>query len=523
MATTSELLDMAVRSHQNGDLRQAETLYRQVLRVNPHHIQALHNLGVTLKGQGLLAEAALCYREALLLDPANSAAHYNLGNILREQGSWAEAALSYQHALAGNPHHADAHNNLGIVFKNQGQLAEAILCYRQALRLNPQHAEAHNNLGNALEDQGDVVLAVDCYRRALQLNPDHAETHHNLSVAVSRLGLHHEALEQNERALRIKPAHAPARWQRSLLRLLHGNFEGGWQDYEQRWALSEIAPRSFQQPRWEGSSLEGKSILVFAEQGLGDTIQFVRYLPMVKDRGGTVLFECQPALASLCTRMRGIDQLIVRGAPLPAFDAQIPLLSLPGIFATTLATIPTAVPYLRADPKLVADWRREFEAIEGFKVGIAWQGSPTNKGDRYRSIPLTLFESLTSVSGARVLSLQVGPGTEQLAAVPFPTIDVGSRFDPSSLEDLAAVLMNLDLVVTIESAVAHLAGAMALPVWVALPIASDWRWLLERADSPWYHTMRLFRQRRFGDWSEVLEHVNDELKLKIAERGRHNE
>ena len=270
---------------------------------------------------------------------------------------------------------------------------------------------------------------------------------------------------------------------------------------------------------------------MFAEQGLGDTIQFVRYLPMVKDRGGTVVFECQPALASLCARMRGIDQVIARGAPLPAFDAQVPLLSLPGIFGTTLATIPAAVPYLHADPHLVADWRRELEASEGFKVGIAWQGNPKNKGDRYRSIPLSLFESLASVAGARILSLQVGPGTEQLAAAPFPIIDVGSRFDPSSLEDLAAVMTNLDLVVTIESAVAHLAGALALPVWVALPIASDWRWLLERVDSPWYHTMRLFRQRQFGDWSEVFdrigaevkEHVNDELKLKIAECGRHNE
>jgi hypothetical protein len=304
------------------------------------------------------------------------------------------------------------------------------------------------------------------------------------------------------------------------LRLLRGDFEGGWQDYEQRWAQPNVILRSFHEPRWDGSPLEGKSIFVYAEQGLGDTIQFIRYLPLIKERGGTVLFGSPPGLERLFSGIPGVDRLIAGGAAVPPFDVQAPLLSLPGIFGTTLATIPAAVPYLRADPGLVDHWRGELAPLEGFKIGVAWQGSPKNTGDRYRSFPLTHFESLARVPGVQLVSLQKGPGAEQMSGIGerFPILDLSDRLDKAgAFLDTAAVMMNLDLVVTADTAVAHLAGALGVPVWTLLMLTPDWRWLLDRSDTPWYPTMHLFRQKRFGDWAEAFEHIAAELRLLIGD------
>ena len=300
-----------------------------------------------------MAQAVASYRQALAHDPNLADAHNNLGIILAQEGQAAAAVQSYRQALRINPRHADAHNNLGIALLGQGQTADAIACFRAALAANPLRADTHVNLGDALREQGQLTEAVECYRQALRINPGHADAHHNLGVVFLALGQFQEAREQYEHTLRILPGNATALWNLSLLRLLDGDFAGGWRDYEQRFALPGKIVRPFQQPRWEGSSLEGKTILVYAEQGLGDTIQFARYLPLVKKLGGTVLFECQPALVPLCAGMDGLDQLIAGGAPLPAHDVQVPLVSLPGIFGTTPETIPAKVPYLRADPARV--------------------------------------------------------------------------------------------------------------------------------------------------------------------------
>ena len=310
--------------------------------------------------------------------------------------------------------------------------------------------------------------------------------------------------------------------------MLAGDFEGGWQDYEQRWVPPNKPPPYVQVPRWDGSVLDGKTILVFAEQGLGDTIQFARFLPQVQERGGTVLFECQSALERLLAGVRGVHRLIPRGSALPPFDVQVPLLSLPGIFHATPASLAAAVPYLRADPGLVERWRRELAPLEGFKVGIVWQGSPHHPADRWRSFPLASFETLLRLDGVRLVSLQKGPGAEQLQAQVGQAsnlssiLDLHGRLDAEgAFLDTAAIMMNLDLVITVDSAVAHLAGALAVPVWVPLPFAPDWRWLLERADSPWYPTMRLFRQSRFGDWDEVFARIHDELRKASQLRNKY--
>jgi tetratricopeptide (TPR) repeat protein len=541
---------LAVRYHRQGDMEQAEQLYRQVLEADPGHADAHANLGVALLTTGRKQEALACFRQALRSDPQHFYAHNNLGNALMEQGHMAEAIACFRQALRINPNYANAHYNLGNILQDQGRLDDAIDCYRQALRVNPDHADAHNNLGNALFAQRQLREAAECYRQVLRLNPKHANVHNNLGVVLrdqgqlaeavlcfrqamstdnrnvdahinlavifDMLGQRDEAMEQYEQALRINPHHEITLWNRSLLRLQKGDFEGGWPDYEYRWAQLKKMPRVFDEPRWDGSPLEGKTILVHAEQGLGDTLQFVRYVPLVQKRGGKTLYECPPALQGLLANFPGVEQLVLAGAPLPPFDVQVPLLSLPLIFRTTLSSIPANVSSLHVDTSRLAYWRRELERVGGFKVGIVWQGNPNNPGDARRSLPLAHFEALARVEEVKLLSLQVGAGTEQLAAAPFPVTDLGTRFNRDSLDDLAAVLKNVDLVITVETAAAHLAGALEIPVWNLLAYNPCWRWLLDRLDSPWYPTMRLFRQSRLGEWGDVFADVAAALHRHVG-------
>jgi len=552
MGTLAELFDAALGHHRSGNLGQAELLYRQILQADPSNADAHHllglvahqtghnetgaslvrqaislqpavadyhaNLGTVLMSLSQFEEAAQSLQQALAINPNYAEAHYNLGNVHTKQGLLAEAGECFRRALNINPQFADAYNNLGHVLKDQGQLREAIDSYKQALRINPHQVEALNNLGVALGEMGQLEEGLACYRQAVQINPCHVDTLINMSTALAWLGNLEEADEKNDQALRVKPVHGKALWHRALLRLQRGDFAHGWRDYEQRLSLPGLATRHLDKPRWDGSSLEGKTILVHAEQGYGDTIQFLRYLPLVKQCGGPLLFECPAALMELCRGLPAIDQLCLEDSSLPSFDVQVSLLSLPGIFGTTLATIPADVPYLRADAEKVAYWRKEVEYADGFKVGIVWQGNPTVVGDRLRSIPLTYFEALARVPKLALVSLQKGQGAEQLreCAGRFSILDLGPRLETFS--DTAAVMQNLDLIVSSCTSVGHLAGAMGLPVWTLLQLTPDWRWFLHREDSPWYPTMRLFRQKRFGDWREVFERAASELRRLTANR-----
>ncbi len=380
------------------------------------------------------------------------------------------------------PRHADILNNLGSVFEKKRMPAEALACYRQVIQLEPHHAMAHNNRGSVYFAQGQFVEAAESYRQVLAI-----DAKHKLS-----------------------------RWNLALLRLIQGDLTAGWPDYEQRLAASPgTVPRFFQQPRWDGGALEGKTILVYAEQGLGDTLQFIRYASLVKARGGRVLVECQPALTRALNGVAGIERLIPQGVPLPPFDVQVPMLSLPGLFKTTLATIPAGVPYMRAEPDLVQVWQAELNPLPGFKIGIVWQGNPKQGDDHYRSAPLRDFAPLAQVPGVRLVSLQVGPGREQLGQAPFPITDLGCRFDPNSLHDLAGADEHRP-----RRERLHVGGAsdraLGRPGWVALRYAPDWRWFLDRPDSPWYPTLRLFRQSRFDDWSDVFERMAAEVRKLIV-------
>ena len=296
-----------------------------------------------------------------------------------------------------------------------------------------------------------------------------------------------------------------------------GRFEQGWPGYEWRWKCKEFGSLPpFHPPLWDGSPLDGRTILVHAEQGLGDTLQFIRYAPLVHQRGGRVILVCQPPLIGLLTRSPGVERLVAQGEALPDYDVHVPLMSLPGLLGTTLESVPADVPYLDAEPQLVEAWRHRLGSYPGFKVGIVWQGNPKFRLDRRRSIPLAQFAPLARVPGVHLFSLQKGPGAEQLAAVTdrFPVTDLGRRLD--DFMDTAAVLKNLDLVISVDTAIAHLAGALGIPVWVALPFVPDWRWLMDREDSPWYPTMRLFRQARPGQWEDVFQRIAEALQRRLA-------
>jgi Tfp pilus assembly protein PilF len=473
MATAAQLFQAAVRAHQLGNLAQAEAFYQGVLQADARHAEAHHYLGLVALQTGRQEAGLQWLRRALDLNPANVQAHYNLGNLYAGLSRFAEAAKCYEQVVRLNPRHADALNNLGIVLKEQGRLLDAIDYFRQALAINPQHADALTNLGLYMAQQGQFAAAADSY----------------------------------EKALRINPRHRMALGNRSLLRLLQGDFAAAWPDFEQRWARPGIVPRTFAKPHWDGSALQGKTILVYEEQGLGDTIQFARYLPMVRERGGKVVFECPRALTGLFAGFDGVDQLIPTGTPLPGFDVVMPLMSLPGVFGTTLETIPAAVPYLRRAIRL----KRATPRAAEIDVGIVWQGSLNCQGDQ-RSVSLRLFEPLSRLKNVRLRSLQVKPGSDQLRTISFPVTDVGNKFNPDSLDHLSTALSRMDLVITVDTSAAHLAGALGVPVWVLLPVVPDWRWLLERTDSPWYPTMRLFRQRRFGEWDDVFQNIATELR-----------
>ena len=464
------------------------------LQLKPDYAEALNNLGIVWLEQSKLEDAVTCFRRSLQLNPGYVKAHNNLGNALKEQSKLDNAISCYRRALRLDPNYADAHNNLGAVLKEQDKLDDAIACYRRALQLKPDYAEAHNNLGTAYQEQGNLADAVACYQTALALNPDFADAHFSLASA----------------------------W------LLSGDWQRGWSEYEWRWRMKGIAPRRFSQRLWDGAPFTGKTILLHAEQGLGDTMQFIRYASIVKSHGGTVIVECPKPLLPLLECCLGIDQLIGHGTDLPTFDFHSPLMSLPRILRTSVETIPAAIPYLVAKQELLELWRKRLNQFDGLKIGICWQGNPRYRGDGFRSMPLRYFAPLALIPGVRLISLQKGVGAEQLPEIRgrlFPVTDIATDLDEQSgaFMDTAALMKNLDLVITSDTAVAHLAGALGVPVWVALPFAADWRWLLDRSDSPWYPTMRLFRQSVRGAWSDVFERMAAALPVSIAASGRFQE
>jgi Tfp pilus assembly protein PilF len=520
MSSIGHAFKLALRHFESGDLQQAEQVCRQILQVEKEQVHTLQLLGVIAARTGRPALGCDYLREAVRLKPDFAEAHGNLGNILLGMGQFEEAIASYQHVLGLSPNNLAALLNQGLALLQQRKLIDAAAIFRQALQVEPSFVDSQVNLGHALAELGSLDEAQKHLQQALQLKPEHPEAHNNLGEVFSRMGKIEEAISCFQAATRYQPDYAWAHYNLATHWLLAGNWEQGWPEYEWRWKRKDVVARRFPQPRWQGGPLVNQTILLYAEQGRGDTIQFVRYAPLLRDRGAGVLVECQPDLIKLLKSAPGIDQVFPQGAALPAFDVHAPLLSLPGLCGTTPTDMPRDIPYLTADDTCVERWRERLAAFPGLKVGICWQGSALHQKDYLRSVPLEQFLPLARIAGVRLVSLQYGHGTEQLSKLAEQDLilDWLDRAEdrPQVWISMAALIRALDLVVTVDTAVAHLAGALGVPVWVALAFSPDWRWIRQREDSPWYPSMRLFRQPRPGTWNEVFQNVERTLRELVT-------
>ncbi|MGD0387445.1 MAG: tetratricopeptide repeat protein, partial [Tepidisphaeraceae bacterium] len=502
-------------------LDEAIAEFQLALRLKPESADIHRNLGTALYDKGRLEEAIAAHRQAIRLKPDYAEAYNNLGAALTEKGEFDEAITVCRQAIRLKADFAEAHNNLGNALTGKKQLDAAIASLREAIRLKPDFAEAYNNLGNALRGKEQLDEAITAYRQAVGLRPDFAEAHINLGV-LTEMGQLDEAIAAYRRAIAINPNLPEAHKNLALALLAQGNFQQGWEEYEWRWKCKDVSsPRgALTEPQWDGRPLEDRILLLHAEQGLGDALQFIRYVPLVEQRGGKIIVECQAELQRLFQTIAGRCQIVARGQPLPAFDLQCPLLSLPRVFGTTLANVPKDVPYLQANAEDAGRWQHRLaEQSPIVKVGLAWAGRPTHQNDRNRSMKLACLAPLGQLRSARFFSLQKGEAAAE-ARTPPPGMElVDWTQELKDFADTAALIANLDLVIAVDTAVAHLAGAMGKPTWILLPFAPDWRWLLNREDSPWYPTMRLFRQPARCSWGPAVEKIAAALEKRIS-RGR---
>ncbi|MBF2026439.1 MAG: tetratricopeptide repeat protein [Oscillatoriales cyanobacterium C42_A2020_001] len=528
----AQLLNAALQIYQSGNLGEAENRLRQVLEQQPDDADALHILGVILCQMKRFEEAIRHIQRLVELQPQFAEGWKNLGSALQEQGKFEEAIASYQRAIALEPNHPDVHQNLSTALLEMDRPFEAVTHAERVVALKPDFADGHYNLGYALRRAGHIEAAIASYQQAIALKPDMALAHKNLGHAL----------------------------------LLTGEFPKGFQEIEWRWQQPGWAPRPLTQPAWDGSDLTGKTILLYAEQGMGDTLQFIRYVPFVKAKGGRVIVECQAALLPLLSLMPAIDQLVAQDSSLPDFDVHAPLMSLPRIFGTTVETVPADIPYILVEKSQesgaegVREWmsgrvseipstvrlsvstvtldetahaethppihsspspfptpHHPSSIANPLKVGIVWAGNPGHRNDRFRSCKLEQFRPVLEVANVEFYSLQKGEAEKQLQAHPdLPVQDLSDRLQ--SFVDTAIAISQLDLVITVDTAVAHLAGALGKPVWLLLMFAADWRWIADRDDTPWYPTMRLFRQTSPGDWAGVFERVAETLREEVRAR-----
>jgi Flp pilus assembly protein TadD len=465
--------------------------------------------------QNRLLEAARNYLAAARLRPDCFEAFCQLGVILDQLNQLKEAVPCLQTAIRLNPKRPKLNLFLGGIYKKLGRFDDAVACCRREMEIEPANADAHYNLGLALQNLGRLEEAVAAYQKAVELRPDYVDALVNLG-SVSRQGLNTgAALRCFEEAIRREPQNPKAHWERCATLLALGDYERGWPEYEWRWRQNDFAtpPPLFPQPRWNGSDLGGRRIFLYPEQGYGDTIQFARYATLVARRGGVVIIGSPPPLRALMATIPGVREVATNRATLPRFDVYAPLMSLPAIFGTTLETVPVEIPYL-APPR--NDFKFENTNDGQFRVGIAWAGARSHKNDSNRSAPLECFLPLMELPGVRCHSLQVGDGIEELSQpqVAGKITDLGSRF--RDFGDTAQAVAQMDLIVSVDTCVAHLAGAMGKSVWTLLPYEAEWRWMLRREDTPWYPGMRLFRQTDPGNWNRVLVRVAVELTDRLS-------
>ncbi len=488
----TEAMELALRYQEARNFQAAEYLYRKILREQPNNSRACLGLAFVLQEKGGVDEAITWYQKALKLNPEFVDASYNLGSIFQKRGQFDEAMHYYERAIQINPQLTMAYNNLGSILQQKGRFDEAIGLYQKALRQDPSLVSVYNNLGLAFQEKGQFEEAMECHQKALSLKPDHPTVHFNIGVLL----------------------------------LMHGDYEKGWKEYEWRKKIAGYRGRNFTQPSWDVSDISGRTIFLYSEkgyEGFGDTIQFIRYAALIAERGAKVVVECQKELTSLLRNVNGVEQVISYGETLPEFDLHCPYLSLPAVFKTTIGSIPSKTPYITADPGLVQKWRdRIRQDSSAFKTGLVWAGNLGHPRSQYRSCSLDQFSPLAQLDGITLYSLQKGEAATMVKNPPAGMKVVDYTEDFNDFSDAAALMENLDLVISVDTAAAHLAGALGKPVWTLLPFVPEWRWLLNREDSPWYPTMRIFRQPSPGDWNSVIARLADELRKIISRSNEKN-
>ncbi|MEO0036546.1 MAG: hypothetical protein RLZZ501_2569, partial [Pseudomonadota bacterium] len=505
-----------------GRFDAALAAFGAALAVEPDHVDTLGSRANLLVELGRPDAALADYDRALALRPDFVEAYNNRGVVLNGRGAYREAMLGFCKALTLRKDYPEAYNNRGITFKSLGKYEMALRDYDTALALRPAYPEAHNNRGNALKEMRRLEEALQSFERAIALKPDYAEAYNNRGVVRADLRQTEEAIHNYDRAIALKPDYAEAHFNRALCHLQLGRFAEGWPGYEWRWRNPNLrlSARKLPLPPWRGEAdLAGRTLLLHGEQGLGDAIQFCRYARLAAARGARVVLEADPALARLLTGLDGVDQLVVRGEALPAFDLHCPLLSLPLAFGTTLDTIPAAPSYLAADPALVERWRHRLGPAAGPRIGVVWSGNGNHRNDLCRSLPLAAFAGLMSARFDFLCLQKEIRDADAVLASETPGLRLFCD-EIADFADTAALCALCDLVISVDTSVAHLAAALGRPTWVALPFNSDWRWQLERSDSPWYPSLRLYRQSVAdglrGDWGAVLAALGADLAARFG-------
>jgi tetratricopeptide (TPR) repeat protein len=502
-----------------GRLTDAEASYRNAVLLEPLFAEAFGNLGATQAARGELGEAIESYRKALRIKPDVAPTRNNYAVALAQVGLSADAEVNFREAARLAPGFAEAHSNLAKALNETGRFVEAEPICRTAVALKPDFPAAHEHLGHALRGQNRQAEAETSYRTALKLDPNDAGAHDRLGVTLHELGRVAEAEACYRTALRLNPSLANVHFHLGLLLLLLGRFEEGWREHEWRISAHATSVPTFDTPRWAGEEIGDRTLLLHAEQGFGDTIQFCRYAPLIVGAAKVVL-AVQPPLVRLMRSLRG-DLSIVAADDVPAHDLHCSLLSLPHVLGSRIEASATAAPYLAADPALVQTWRDRLAGAPGFKVGLVWAGGlrpgqPELLGvHRRRSMTLDAMAPIAGIPGVSFVSLQLGEPAQQASRPPAAMVLHDFTGELHDFSDTAALVEALDLVISVDTAVAHLAGAMGKPVWLLNRFDTDWRWLLERNDSPWYPSMRVFRQPSPGDWRSVMVAVREALPLWI--------
>jgi tetratricopeptide (TPR) repeat protein len=505
------MLEEARESYRLGKLADARAACHRVLQAHPAEVGALTLMAAIAADERNGEEGRRWANLAVAAEPGAPGPHYVLGRLCQDEGRLAEAEAHYRRSLELKADQPKALNNLGAVLHLQGKLEQAVASYRRALELDPALPQANQNLASITRDPAAAEAAIAGFLRQLRDNPRDARTHTDLANVYRELGRHREAIASFSAAIACDPELPEAHFARSMELLLCGEYREGFDEFEWRWRVQalNLPRRDFAQPRWDGARLPGKTILLHAEQGFGDTLNFVRYAPLVAERCGRVVLECQAGLTRLLAGTPGVSEVIAQGERLPPFDAHLPLMSLGHVFGTTLQTIPWAGPYVRppAGARI---------ATPAPNIGLVWAGEARQGDDRKRSTTLAMLAPLAGVQGATFYGLQKGAGAAQASSPPagMRFVDLGAQL--RDFADTAAFIAGLDLVVTVDTSVAHLAGAMAAPVWVLVSFSPDWRYHLERDDSPWYPTMRLFRQPADGDWAGAIERLAQALRATLT-------